>query len=185
MLDNLTHVARDVSTGGLSDLETRRIAPDDREALARFFFQLSPESRYRRFLSIKPNLTPRELDWLTVIDHVTHEAIVAVDRRDGGIVGVCRYVLDREQPGCVELAIAVVDEWQGLGIGTGLAEEIVRRARDNEMTAVRAVTLARNPAVHALLRRLGFRRTEGRPGECEVNWELRLTGPRAGRADER
>ena len=53
------------------------------------------------------------------------KAIVAVDTRNGSLVAVCRYVLDRQRPRAAEFAIAVVDEWQGIGIGTTLGQQIV------------------------------------------------------------
>jgi RimJ/RimL family protein N-acetyltransferase len=183
--ENLASISRDAFAVERAWVQTRAIVPGDRQALARFFHQLSPQSRYRRFLSIKSELTPRELEWLTEVDHVTHEALVAVDVRDGEIVGVCRYVRDKERPGFAEFAIAVLDEWHRLGIGTDLADQIVKRARDNGMTAVSAVTLPYNPPVHALLRNLGFRRGGRRHGEYELNWELSLTPPRAGPGGKR
>jgi RimJ/RimL family protein N-acetyltransferase len=178
--ENLARIARDAHAVDRAWVTTRAIAPGDRQALVRFFHELSPQSRYRRFLSIKSQLTPRELDWLTEVDHVAHEAMVAVDVRDEQIVGVCRYVRDKARPGFAEFAIAVLDEWHRLGVGTQLAGQIVKRARDNGMTAVSAVTLPYNPPVHALLENLGFRRVGRRVGEYELNWELALTPPRAG-----
>jgi RimJ/RimL family protein N-acetyltransferase len=181
------HLARDAGKRFVTDrayIETRSISRDDRAALVRFFDELSPQSRYQRFFSIKHELTRRELDWLTAVDHVEHEAIVAVDRRDGSLVAVCRYVVDTHRPGVVEVAIAVADRWQGIGIGTALGQQIVRRARANGMMAVSAVTLPYNRRVHALLRRLGFGRVAG-PGGSELCWELRLSPLRAVPPDER
>jgi RimJ/RimL family protein N-acetyltransferase len=182
---NLARGARKALAADRSFIETRPISRDDREALARLFYELSPQSRYQRFFSIKHELTPRELDWLTAVDHVQHEAIVAVDTRDGSLVAVCRYVRDKQRPGVAEIAIAVVDQWQGMGIGTALGQQIVRRARANGMTAVSAVTLPYNRRVHALLRRLGFGRVVGGPGECELCWELPLSPLRAVPSDKR
>ena len=69
-------------------LRLRAIEIDDRDRIAALFARLSPQSRYRRFLSPKLKLTPRELSQLTDIDHIHHVAIAAVDDRDGSIVGV-------------------------------------------------------------------------------------------------
>ena len=59
-------------------LRFRPIGPDDRDGLAALFARLTPESRRRRFLSLKHELTPRELAYLSDTDHVTHEAIAAI-----------------------------------------------------------------------------------------------------------
>ena len=83
-----------------SRVRTRQIRPADREALADGFARLSAKSRYRRFLGPKPTLSQRELRYLTEVDHVTHEAIVAFDAADGRMVGVARYAvwLERSTP---------------------------------------------------------------------------------------
>jgi ribosomal protein S18 acetylase RimI-like enzyme len=159
-----------------ASVETRPLGPGDRESLASFFTRLSPESRYRRFFALKHELTPRELDWLTAIDHIAHEAIVAVDRRDGSIVGVCRYVREPGRRTSAELAIAVADACQELGIGTILGEQVVRRAVENGFTQVTALTLRGNRSARALLRRLGFQIVRREGSEVELVLELRGAG---------
>ena len=73
-------------------LNIRPVEREDRVRLRRLFMRLSPESRYRRYLSPKPELTERELAYLVDIDHVHHEALAAVDETDGSFVAVARYV---------------------------------------------------------------------------------------------
>ena len=53
----------------------RPIGSEDRDGVAALFARLSPESRYRRFLLPKRELTPRELTFLTEIDTIHHEAV--------------------------------------------------------------------------------------------------------------
>ena len=77
----------------------RPLSADDRAGLAALFARLTPESRYRRFLSPERELTPRELTYFTDIDHIHHEAFAAVDRRDSSIVGVGRYVHEADRAG--------------------------------------------------------------------------------------
>ena len=107
----------------------RPVSTDDRAGLAALFDRLTPESRYRRFLSPKPQLTPRELTYFTDIDHLHHAAFAAVDRRDGSIVGVGRYIHETDRAEVAAIAVEVADELQGMGIGTALARRAVRRAR--------------------------------------------------------
>src|SRR5436305_6497700 len=71
-------------------LVIRPIASDDRAALAEAFDRLSHQSRYRRFLSPKPRLSSHELTYLTEVDLLNHEVMVALDG-DGQIVGEARY----------------------------------------------------------------------------------------------
>jgi ketosteroid isomerase-like protein/RimJ/RimL family protein N-acetyltransferase len=150
----------------------RPIGSDDRDGLAALFARLTPESRYRRFFSPKRELTSRELTYLTDVDHVRHEAIAAVDQRDGSIVGVGRYAHDADRPGVAEVALAVADELQRMGIGTALATCTVQRARANGFALLTATTLWENRPARALLRRLGFR---ARASHCsEIEHELEL-----------
>jgi hypothetical protein len=69
-------------------LRFRPIDAGDRDGVASLFARLSPESRRRRFLSAKHELSDAELDYFSDIDHVGHEAIAAIDQRNGSIVAV-------------------------------------------------------------------------------------------------
>ena len=102
----------------------RPIRPDDKPALSAFFERLSLESRRRRFLGPKPRLTARELAFLTEVDQCSHVALVAVDAEDA-IVAVARYAPWLDRPGHAELAIAVVDEWHGRGLGSALTRALL------------------------------------------------------------
>jgi GNAT superfamily N-acetyltransferase len=150
----------------------RPIGREDREGLAALFTRLTPESRHRRFLSPKHELTPRELVFFTDIDHVGHEAIVALDQRDGSIVGVARYVCIGDRAGVVELAVVVADELHRLGIGTALARRAVWRASANGFALMTATTLRENRPARALLRRLGFRARASSSREIEFDLQL-------------
>lgn len=151
-------------------LRFRPISCGDRDGIATLFTRLTPDSRRARFLVPKHELTPRELVYFTDVDHVKHEAIVAVDERDGSIVGVGRYAGFTDRPGVAEVAAEVVDELQGIGIGTALAGRTVVRARENGFTRLTASTLWENHAARALLRRLGFcaRESDGNTIQLEL-----------------
>jgi len=101
----------------------------DKELLIRGFARLSPESRYRRFLAATPELTEEMVRYLTQIDHRDHEAIIALEDKTGEGIGVARYVRSKERPDVAEVAVTVVDDWQGRGLGTLLLEAISARAR--------------------------------------------------------
>ena len=92
----------------------------DRPLLAAAIRQLSDHSRYLRFASAKPRMTERELDHLVDVDHHAHEALLAIDPLTAQGVGVVRYVQVPGEPGVVELAATVADDWQGIGLGCAL-----------------------------------------------------------------
>ena len=64
----------------------------------RAFERLGAESRQRRFLSPKQQLTGRDLAYLTEVDHVRHVALGAIEERDGQAVGVARFVRAYDHP---------------------------------------------------------------------------------------
>jgi GNAT superfamily N-acetyltransferase len=140
-------------------VEIRPIEPDDRDALARGFDRLSEQSRYRRFLSPRGPLSQAELSYLTEVDHRDHEALVAVDPETDEGVGVARFIRSPEDPSVAELAVAVADDWQGQGVGSLLAAELAKRARDERITCFTALALAENDAILGLLQDLGEVRT--------------------------
>jgi RimJ/RimL family protein N-acetyltransferase len=152
-----------------TQLEFRPIGPGDKAALAAMFARLTPESRRRRFLSSKPELSPGELDYLTDVDHIGHEAIVAIDR-DRSIVGEARYASFRGQTGVADFAVVVADELQHMGLGTALAYRAVQRGRESGLSRLTATTLWENVAARALLWRLGFyaRASAGHEIELEL-----------------
>jgi GNAT superfamily N-acetyltransferase len=154
-------------------VEIRPIEPDDKDALARGFDRLSDRSRYRRFLSPRGPLTEAELIYLTEVDHHDHEALVAVEPETGEGVGVARFVRSTEDPKLAELAVAVADDWQGHGVGSMLAAELAKRARDEGITCFTALALAENDAMLGLLQELGEVRS-GRPelGTVELAVDL-------------
>ena len=138
-------------------IAVRPLEASDRDAYAALFARLSPESRHRRFHGPKPVLAPRELTFMTEVDHVGHEALAVIDTRDGSIIGVGRYVACADAPQVADLAIEVADDMQGIGIGTLLARLIVDRASTNGFHRLVATTLWDNQPARAVMRRLGFR----------------------------
>jgi RimJ/RimL family protein N-acetyltransferase len=161
-----------MTLGDGTRLVLRPIDPNDRDGVAALFARLSPESRHRRFLASKHDLTRSELAYLTDIDHVQHEAIAAVDQCDGSIIGVSRYVQVPGRPGVAEIAGAVVDELHNMGVAAALARRTVERARANGFALLTATTLWDNLAARAVLRRLGFRRRSSHGSEIELELEL-------------
>lgn len=150
----------------------RPIEPTDRDALAAAFATLSADSRMQRFLGPKRELSERELAYLTEIDHVTHEALIAID--DGGaIVGVARYAAwpaDSRQS--AELAFVVVDAWQRRGVGSVLAAQVIARARAGGFERLTATTFGDNMASRVLLGRLGFRPVSSADGLLSYQLDL-------------
>ena len=155
-----------------SRVRTRPIEPADRDALADGFARLSARSRYRRFLGPKHTLSARELTYLTEVDHVTHEAVVAFDEADDRMVGVARYAVwpglgrhrRRRRHGRRRLARARPRLGADRARGRLCARER-HQAPDRD-------DLWENAAASALMRRLGFRAVGSGDGALEFRLDL-------------
>jgi RimJ/RimL family protein N-acetyltransferase len=156
-------------------VSVRPLSATDRDGFAALFRRLSPESRRRRFLSPKPELSGRELAFLTEIDHVRHEALAAVDGCDGSILGVARYVEYPDRPATADVAVEVADDRQRAGIGRMLVEALVDRAQENDIEVLATTTLRENQAARALARRVGFVARGGNGAELELELVLAST----------
>ena len=148
----------------------RPIEPGDKDLLVGAFDRMSEDSRYRRFFQPIHELSDSNLRFLTEVDHHDHEALVALD--DDQAVGVARYVRSVEKPSRAEVAVSVVDDWQGQGIGGGLLERLVDRAREEDVTHFTALVQAANPGAVRVLSTLGATQTHREGDEVELDIEL-------------
>jgi GNAT superfamily N-acetyltransferase len=141
----------------------------DRQLLMRGFERLGPESRYRRLLSPMHALGDRAVRYMTELDHHDHEAMIALDERGEEGLGDAFYVRDARRPDTAEVAVTVLDEWQGRGLGTLLLEVLSARALDEGVGRFTALMLARNQAMMDLFERLGQVQVVGRAaGTVEI-----------------
>ncbi len=150
----------------------RALEPTDRDGLATVFDRLSERSRTQRFLGPKKQLTDGDLTRLCAVDHVEREAIIAIDPADGSIIAVARYCASPVREDVAELAGAVVDEWQGRGIGHELLTLVIKRARANGIATLTASVLSENVPASTLLARAGFATTRRGYGVSELQLEL-------------
>jgi RimJ/RimL family protein N-acetyltransferase len=140
--------------------------PSDRSLIVKEFERLSPESRYRRFFAPLKTMSPTLLDYLTSLDYVNHFAWAALSAEPGPDgepqgLGVSRYVR-LDDPEAAEMAVTVVDDWQGKGLGRILLDALVLEALENGITRFEGDVLVENRPMQELLRRTGARfRPEG------------------------
>jgi RimJ/RimL family protein N-acetyltransferase len=156
-------------------LEIRPIRADDRERLQVAHGRLSPESRYRRFLGAKPELTEADARYLADVDGSNHFALVAtatVDGERGAIVAVARFVRASDDPTSAEFAIVVGDSFQRHGLAAALIERLAAAATERGITRFRTTMLSGNVAIFRLLEQLAEGElqvvTEGEISEVEI-----------------
>jgi GNAT superfamily N-acetyltransferase len=170
-------VARHTTTVSLTDgtrVRIRPITPSDKENLVEGFHRLSPESRYRRFMTNLDELTPEMLAYLTEIDYVDHFAwlAIAADEVEQPGIGVARYVRLEDDPASAEAAIAVTDDYQGRGVGTVLLQALGATALANGVRYFVGYALPENKPVIELLEQDGAQIEHGGPGEVRFRIDL-------------
>ena len=144
----------------------RPIHPDDAEMLQDLVQNLSPESRYFRFVSSLKELPAPMLSRLTLIDYDSEMALVAIhrERKDGPngetvetqrVVGVSRYITNPDKSSC-EFSLVVADDFNGKGLGSRLMLSIMEEARDKGLDEIEGLVLANNTSMLKLMKSLGF-----------------------------
>src|SRR5690606_5870105 len=90
-------------------------------------------SRYRRFFTAMDRLSDRQLAFFTEVDYHDHFAWVAlaVDEPGQPGIAVARYIRLADDPEAADIALAVLDEYQGRGLGGLLLEALVEVALAN------------------------------------------------------
>jgi GNAT superfamily N-acetyltransferase len=149
------YVERAVLRDGTA-VRLRLVVPGDKQLLLAGFQQLSPESRYARFLAPKDTLSDEELCYLTELDQEHHLAIGAIaedgDGTDAPVgLGVARFIRLPEPPATAEAAIAVVDEMHGRGLGKLLFLRLCAAAAERDIRRFRCEVLGSNTEMRSLI----------------------------------
>ncbi len=135
----------------------RPVRPQDGDLLQTYLRRLSPESRRNRFLGALNELSARELARLVNMDCTKACALLAFagTERDAAMIGEAIGVIAPDS-GRGEIALSVIDEWQGGGLGTLLVQNIECRARARGTRYLFGDVLRTNTPMKALARRAGF-----------------------------
>jgi RimJ/RimL family protein N-acetyltransferase len=150
----------------------RPVHSTDAPLLADGFARLSDASRQMRFLTRKKELSPAELRYFTDVDHHDHEALGALDHAGGRGVGIARYVRDAHDPHAAEIAVTIIDDWQGRGLGTELLAQLSDRARQEGIRRFTALVAADNVAIAGLLQNMSAELVGREPGTLEYEITL-------------
>ena len=153
----------------------RQVQSGDVPLLADGFARLSAQSRQMRFLTPKKELSRAELRYFTDVDHHDHEALGALNHADGRGVGIARYIRHAEDPQAAEIAVTIVDDWQGRGLGNQLLSQLSDRARQEGIHRFTALVAHDNMAMAGLLRTMSASLVGRGPGTVE--YEITLTPP--------
>jgi acetyltransferase len=140
----------------------RPIRPEDEPLLVRFHETLSERSvalRYFHAMKLSQRVAHDRLTRICFIDYDRDMALVAdcKDPADGShvILGVGRL---GKQHGVneAEVAMLIVDRFQGQGLGSELLRRLIQAGRDEKIARITAEILPENVAMRRVCQKLGF-----------------------------
>ena len=152
----------------------REAVPADVSCIVRLYAELSQESFRSRFYSSRP--APPVVARLARIDVAPGAVclVAAMASEPGRLAAEARYIPNAEDAG--ELAITVLDDFQGLGLGRHMLSALLARAASAGLARLSAVvSLSNGPMLH-LLTRHGWVLTEPADESLVVRVELSATG---------
>jgi len=146
-----------IRLGDGTDIALRPFLPGDGNLLVAGFARLSAQSRYRRFLSPIPRLTDSMLAFLTAVDGLDHRAFGAmVDEAAGPVgAGVVRWIRTAADPAVADLAVTVIDDYQGRGLGGLLLDVAVLDGFAHGVDRFEGLVLGENISSRRMLARGG------------------------------
>lgn len=150
-----------------STVPSRPIRPEDAALESGFFERLSEHSRYMRFRSHMPHLTPKLLERFTQLDYDRELALVALEPGAEEFIAVGRYAPNADGRSA-EFALTVADPWQGRGVGHALLERLCECAREAWYEALYGYIFDSNRDMLELAERLGFERVSSEAGDVTV-----------------
>ncbi len=155
---------RTIKTG--MEILLRPVKISDEPLLKDFFYSLSDNSLYRRFISMRKDMPHERLQKFVVIDYTQQMVILAVTSQGEKevIAGVGQYAII-ETTHTAEVSFAVRDDYQNKGIGTELLSYLTYLAKRQGLLGFYAEVLVENRTMLHLFDTMGFdvkkRREEG------------------------
>ena len=144
----------------------RAIRPDDKTTILQGIGLFSEASLYKRFHGAKSSLSDQELKYLTEIDYLHHVALLAVLKDNDQTIGGGRFIAYDVAltPRSAELAFAVVDDFQGLGVGSIVLKHLIHIAREIGFKIFEADLLVGNSAMIRVFEKTGLPMTKTHEG---------------------
>jgi acyl-CoA hydrolase/GNAT superfamily N-acetyltransferase len=155
------------------EIVLRPVKISDEPLLKDFFYSLSDQTIYRRFISARRDMPHERLQEFAVIDYTREMVILAVttDKEKEEILGVAQYGID-EGTHTGEVGVVVRDDVQGRGIGTELLSYLTYLAKRQGLLGFTAEVLVENRPMMNLFEKMGFDIEKRR---SEYVYELKMT----------
>ncbi len=139
------------------NLFLRPVRINDEQLLKDFFYHLTTDSMYRRFISTRTDMPHERLQKFIAIDYSREMVILATVQEDGKdvVAGMGQYLID-EKAHTAEVAFVVRDVYQGKGIGAALLAYLTFLAKKQGLLGFTAAVLQENKAMLHLFESMGF-----------------------------
>ena len=139
------------------EITLRPVRISDEPLLKDFFYSLSDQSIYRRFISARTDMPHERLQEFVVIDYTREMVILAVTGEPGQetVIGVGQYGID-ETTHTAEVALVVRDDFQNKGVGTELLNYLTYLAKRQGLLGFTAEVLVGNQPMMHLFEKAGF-----------------------------
>lgn len=117
----------------------REVTIGDKELFRKGILRLSPDSAFNRFHTHSITLNEHLLEYLTRVDQCNHVAIGVIDTSAPGRPGVAvaRYIRVANATDLAEVAVTIIDEYQGRGLSAILLAGLSRYALENGISRFR------------------------------------------------
>lgn len=134
---------RELKTG--QEILLRPVKLSDEPLLKDFFYSLSDQSLYRRFMSQRQDMPHERLQEFVVIDYTQDMIMLAVlsDEEKEEVIGMGEYYLNPDAH-TAEASFSVQDDYQGQGLGTLLLQHLVYAAKRQGLLGFTADVLFEN-----------------------------------------
>ena len=135
----------------------RPVKISDEPLLKDFFYSLSDESMYQRFISARKDFPHQLLQKFVAVDYFQKMMLVAVKEEDDKelICGLGQYDINSDIF-TAEVALVVRDDCQNKGIGAELLSHLAYLAKKRGILGFTAEVLAGNDPVFRLFKKMGF-----------------------------
>jgi acyl-CoA hydrolase/GNAT superfamily N-acetyltransferase len=137
----------------------RPVKISDEPLLKEFFYSLSDQSIYRRFISMRTDMPHERLQEFVIIDYTKEMVVLAVTISEHAerenIIGVGQYGID-DSAHSAEVAFVITDEYQNRGIGTEMLNYLTFLARKQGLLGFTAEVLVENRPMLHVFEKMGF-----------------------------
>jgi acyl-CoA hydrolase/RimJ/RimL family protein N-acetyltransferase len=142
----------------------RPVKMSDEPLVKDFFYSLSDQSLFRRFMSVRKDMPHERLQEFVIIDHTKEMMILATVRDEEAekTVAIGQYGIIGDSH-TAEVALVVRDDFQNKGIGTEVLSYLTYLAKRAGLLGFTAEVLVENKPMQHLFEKMGFdtqRRTD-------------------------